>query len=88
MDKNVIIKSCPESVLMGISIVSLQNEGFQSFSVMLNYKAPSWFFGEIQNLGDRWLSMNSSWGNAMMAFRYRCSFMYAVVSDINYYSRK
>ena len=31
---------------MGISIVSLRNEGFSDVLPMLNYWAPSWFYGE------------------------------------------
>ena len=33
--------------LTGISIVSLRNEGFSTFYLMLNYGPPSWVYGEI-----------------------------------------
>ena len=41
---------------------------------MLNYGAPSWFYGEIRNLPSRRMFANSSWGNAATAFSLSSQF--------------
>ena len=51
---------------------------------MLTYGAPSLFYGEITKFAKRTVVRETSWGNAVRPFRYRHSFMYAVVSDKSY----
>ena len=53
---------------------------------MLNYGAPSWFYGEITEFGKQTVVRELL---LCRHFRYRCSFMYAAVSFISYiYSGK
>ena len=58
----------------GISIVSLQNEGFQTFCVLLNYGAPSWFYGEITEFAKQTDVRKLLLGNAATAFSLSSQF--------------
>ena len=57
---------------MGISIVSLRNEGLLTFCLCLTTGHHLCFTEKLRNLMLRW------------PFRYRRSFMYATVADISY----
>ena len=51
----------------GISIVSLQNEGFPTFCLCLTMGRHLGFTEKLRNSGDRRLCTNSFWGNAATA---------------------
>ena len=52
----------------GISIVSLRNEGFQTFCLCLTTRRHLGFTEKLRNSPSRQMFANSSWGNAATAF--------------------
>ena len=59
---------------MGISIVSLRNEGFPTFCLYLTTGRHLGFTEKLRNLRSRRLLANSSWGNAATAFSLSSQF--------------
>ena len=71
---------------MGISIVSLRNEGFPTFCLCLTMGRHFGVTGKVRNSRSRRSFASSSWDMLRRPFRYGRSFMYSSVSDISYIS--
>ena len=74
---------------MGISIISLRNEGFPTFCPMLNYTGCHLRFTEkLRNLPSRRMFANFSWGNAATAFSLSSQFRVCGCECYKLYSGK
>ena len=59
---------------MGVSIVSLRNEGFPTFCLCLTTERHLGFTEKLRNSPSRRMFANSSWGNAATAFSLSLQF--------------